>query len=247
MQRMGNIDDAVPFFGKGFNKIYPLIMVVYTLTCDKLLRSCYQIFGNRKVYKFQNEVDGTDGFNPSGLIILQKERSMLEQWHEVGEHVIPWARNFSSGSIGNEPGSKTTGYKDKMGEYRPLKEELKHETSREAITKKSSGIRVQQKKQESNSNSTENESTSIMVDDGNSESVRTSLSGALASKWESMKFGLLNIKSNLEAKNFISLHQTQETIAPSHASSSKSLDEIFQKLKRPSQDLKDLDADDDDF
>ncbi|KAJ4753293.1 hypothetical protein LUZ62_087698 [Rhynchospora pubera] len=30
-KRMGNIDDAVPFFGKGFNKIYPLIMVIYTL------------------------------------------------------------------------------------------------------------------------------------------------------------------------------------------------------------------------
>lgn len=29
-QRMGNIDDAVPFFGRGFNKIYPLIMVIYT-------------------------------------------------------------------------------------------------------------------------------------------------------------------------------------------------------------------------
>ncbi|KAK9018897.1 hypothetical protein V6N11_033942 [Hibiscus sabdariffa] len=262
-QRMGNIDDAVPFFGKGFNKIYPLIMVVYTLLLvTNFFGRVIKYFGNWKVFKFQNEVDGTDGFNPSGLIILQKERSMLEQGHEVGEHVIPLARNFSSGSIGNEPGSKTTVFKDKsaavsiensvaelakMGEYRPLKEELKHETSREANTKKSSGIRVQQKKQESNSNSTENESTSIMVDDGNSESVRTSLSGALASKWESMKFSLLNIKSNLEAKNFVALHQTQETIAPSHASSSKSLDEIFQKLKRPNQDLKDLDVDDDEF
>ncbi|KAK8636546.1 hypothetical protein V6N13_124291 [Hibiscus sabdariffa] len=263
MLRMGNIDDAVPFFGKGFNKIYPLIMVVYTLLLvTNFFGRVIKYFGNWKVFKFQNEVDGTDGFNPSGLIILQKERSMLEQGHEVGEHVIPLARNFSSGSIGNEPGSKTTVFKDKsaavsiensvaelakMGEYRPLKEELKHETSREANTKKSSGIRVQQKKQESNSNSTENESTSIMVDDGNSESVRTSLSGALASKWESMKFSLLNIKSNLEAKNFVALHQTQETIAPSHASSSKSLDEIFQKLKRPNQDLKDLDVDDDEF
>ncbi|KAK8636557.1 hypothetical protein V6N13_124302 [Hibiscus sabdariffa] len=195
---MGNIDDVVPFFGKGFNKIYPLIMVVYTLLLViNFFGRVIKYFGNWKVFKFQNEVDGTDGFNPSGLIILQKERSMLEQGHEVGEHVILLARNFSSGSIGNEPDSKTTVYKDKsvavsiensavelakMGEYRPLKEELKHETSREANTKKSSGIRVQQKKQESNSNSTENESTSIMVDDGDSESVRTSLLGALASK-----------------------------------------------------------------
>ncbi|GMI78726.1 hypothetical protein like AT5G65290 [Hibiscus trionum] len=251
-KRMGNIDDAVPFFGKGFNKIYPLIMVVYTLLLvTNFFHRVIKYFGNWKVFKFQNEADGTDGFNPSGLIILHKERSMLGQGCNVGEHVIPLARNFSSTSINNEPGSNTTdkgaAELGKMGEYKPMKEELKHETSREAITKKSSGIREQQKKQESNSNSTEDESTSITVDDGNSESARASLSGTLASKWESMKSGLLNIKSNLEAKNFLPLRQTEETKAPSHASSSKSLDEIFQKLKRSSQDLKDLDADDDEF
>ncbi|KAG6652827.1 hypothetical protein CIPAW_05G032800 [Carya illinoinensis] len=107
-QRMGNIDDAVPFFGKGFNKIYPLIMVVYTLLIatnffDRVIEYC----GNWKIFKFQNESDDTDGFDPSGVIILQKERSGLERGHKVAEHVIPLARNFNNSSISLESGSSS--------------------------------------------------------------------------------------------------------------------------------------------
>ncbi|XP_040964108.1 LMBR1 domain-containing protein 2 homolog A isoform X2 [Gossypium hirsutum] len=260
-KRMGNIDDAVPFFGKGFNKIYPLIMVVYTfLLVTNFFDRVIKYFGNWKLFKLQIEVDGTDGFDTSGLIILQKERSWLEQGYKVGENIIPLARNFSSTSIDIEPGSNNTMVNkdksasisransaaelEKMGEYKPLKEEVKQETSREALTKKYSGVREQPKNQESNSNSTDKESTSIAVDDGNSESARASLSGGLALKWESMKSGLLSFKTNLEAKNFLPLRQTQESKAPSHVSSSESLDEIFQKLKRSSMDPKDHDDDD---
>ncbi|MBA0591653.1 hypothetical protein Gorai_008658 [Gossypium raimondii] len=260
-KRMGNIDDAVPFFGKGFNKIYPLIMVGYTLLLvTNFFDRVIKYFGNWKLFKLQIEVDGTDGFDTSGLIILQKERSWLEQGYKVGENIIPLARNFSSTSIDIEPGSNNTMVNkdksasisransaaelEKMGEYKPLKEEVKQETSREALTKKYSGVREQPKNQESNSNSTDKESTSIAVDDGNSESARASLSGGLVLKWESMKSGLLSFKTNLEAKNFLPLRQTQESKAPSHVSSSESLDEIFQKLKRSSMDPKDHDDDD---
>lgn len=73
MQRMGNIDDAVPFFGKGFNKIYPLIMVIYTLLLvTNFFDRVIDYFGNWRIFKFQDETDDTDGFDPSGLIILQK-------------------------------------------------------------------------------------------------------------------------------------------------------------------------------
>ncbi|MBA0863924.1 hypothetical protein Goshw_027374 [Gossypium schwendimanii] len=260
-KRMGNIDDAVPFFGKGFNKIYPLIMVVYTLLLvTNFFDRVIKYFGNWKLFKLQIEVDGTDGFDTSGLIILQKERSWLEQGYKVGENIIPLARNFSSTSIDIEPGSNNTMVNkdksasisransaaelEKMGEYKPLKEEVKQETSREALTKKYSGVREHPKNQESNSNSTDKESTSIAVDDGYSESARASRSGGLALKWESMKSGLLSFKTNLEAKNFLPLRQTQESKAPSHVSSSESLDEIFQKLKRSSMDPKDHDDDD---
>lgn len=74
MQRMGNIDDAVPFFGKGFNKIYPLIMVIYTLlvACNFFSR-VFEFFGSWKRFKIEREADDlVDGFDPSGMIILQK-------------------------------------------------------------------------------------------------------------------------------------------------------------------------------
>ena len=70
---MGNIDDAVPFFGKGFNKIYPLIMVIYTLLLvTNFFDRIIDYFGHWKIFKFQDEADDRDGFDPSGLIILQK-------------------------------------------------------------------------------------------------------------------------------------------------------------------------------
>ncbi|XP_021692714.2 uncharacterized protein LOC110673810 isoform X6 [Hevea brasiliensis] len=95
--RMGKIDDVLEIFGRGFNKIYPLIMVIYTLlVASNFFDRVIGFFGSWKRFRFQPEADDTDGFDPSGLIILQKERSWLEQGHKVGEHVIPLARNFNS-------------------------------------------------------------------------------------------------------------------------------------------------------
>ncbi|CAI0474374.1 unnamed protein product [Linum tenue] len=53
-KRMGKINDAVPFFGVGFNRIYPLFMVLYTLLVasnffDRLLG----FFGNWKRFMIQ--------------------------------------------------------------------------------------------------------------------------------------------------------------------------------------------------
>ncbi|WRX15755.1 LMBR1-like membrane protein - like 2 [Theobroma cacao] len=257
-KRMGNIDDAVPFFGKGFNKIYPLIMVIYTLLLvTNFFNRVIDYFGNWKLFKFQDEVDDTDGFDPSGLIILQKERSWLERGLKVSEHVIPLARNFNSMSIDIEPGSNNTDKAatdtraqsaieiGKGDQLTPLKEEAQHDTSKEAISKKYSGIRAHQNTQASNENSTQKDSTSLTVDAGNSESAMTPPSGGLASKWESMKSGLLNFKSNLEAKKFLPLRRTRENTMSAGASSSESLDEIFQRLKRPTLDLRDYGAEND--
>ncbi|KAE8712929.1 hypothetical protein F3Y22_tig00110221pilonHSYRG00177 [Hibiscus syriacus] len=108
VERMGNIDDVFPFFGKGFNKIYPLIMVVYTLLLvTNFFDRVIKYFGNWKMFRFQNEADGTGGFDPSGLIILQKERAMLEGGYKVCEHVIPLSRNFSGNRFDKEHGSNS--------------------------------------------------------------------------------------------------------------------------------------------
>lgn len=70
---MGNIDDAVPFFGKGFNKIYPIIMVVYTLLiANNVFNRLINYFGNLKIFKVKDDAEDMDGFDPSGVIILQK-------------------------------------------------------------------------------------------------------------------------------------------------------------------------------
>ncbi|XP_015166131.1 LMBR1 domain-containing protein 2 homolog A-like isoform X3 [Solanum tuberosum] len=76
-KRMGNIDDAVPFFGRSFNKIYPLIMVIYTLLiASNFFDRVLSYFGNWKIFKFlSEEADDLDGFDPSGLIILQKGKA----------------------------------------------------------------------------------------------------------------------------------------------------------------------------
>ncbi|CAN6480053.1 unnamed protein product [Victoria cruziana] len=76
--RMGNIDDAVPFFGRGFNKIYPLIMVVYTLlVASNFFHKVVNLFGNWKRLRFQTDAEDMDGFDPSGVIILQKGKPVI--------------------------------------------------------------------------------------------------------------------------------------------------------------------------
>lgn len=78
MQRMGNIDDAVPFFGRKFNNIYPLIMVVYTIAvASNFFGRIISYFGNWKITKVQSEeAEDIDGFDTSGLIILQRGKQM---------------------------------------------------------------------------------------------------------------------------------------------------------------------------
>ncbi|XP_059648014.1 uncharacterized protein LOC132294249 isoform X2 [Cornus florida] len=256
-QRMGNIDHAVPFFGKGFNKIYPLIMVMYTiLIASNFFDRVINYFGNWKIFSFQSESDDIDGFNPSGLIILQKERSWLEQGHKVGELVIPLARNFNSVSMDLETSSNstvavemegTTGLMDdgKRGYSKLSRAEPEHETSREAISRKYTAIRSQQGKQETNLNSTGKNlapSTASLSETGNSQNMAVEPSSGLASTWQSMKTGFKNLKSNIEAKKFLPLPQVQDK--HSRVSSSESLDEIFQRLQHPTVDRRNYAADD---
>ncbi|KAG7977442.1 hypothetical protein I3843_05G032000 [Carya illinoinensis] len=249
-QRMGNIDDAVPFFGKGFNKIYPLIMVVYTLLIatnffDRVIEYC----GNWKIFKFQNESDDTDGFDPSGVIILQKERSGLERGHKVAEHVIPLARNFNNSSISLESGSSSM---DKVapelkatdvgkgGQLKPLKEEDPFGRSRKTVNKKHTTTRDHDKKD------FEKNVTSSTADASKTQIAEAGPSSGLTSKWEAMKTGFQNFKSNIGANRFIPLRQLRETKLESHVSSSESLEEIFQRLKQPTINHRRLSKDDDD-
>ncbi|KAL5755343.1 hypothetical protein ACOSP7_023563 [Xanthoceras sorbifolium] len=253
-KRMGNIDTAVPFFGEGFNKIYPLIMVIYTLmVVSNFFDRVINFFGSWKRFSFQTEAEDLDGFDPSGIIILQKERSWLEQGRQVGDNVVPLARTFNgtdiesaSTSMDNAAvemkaatNSVTNGIKGNPS--KPSKEEArKYGTSREAISNKYAAIREQNR----HASSTKPVEQSIastkvsLLDTANSQSSNTTAgpSSGLASKWESMKTGFQSFKANIGAKKFIPLRQTQEPKLVSRVNSSESLDEIFQRLKRPSGD-----------
>ncbi|XP_028105605.1 LMBR1 domain-containing protein 2 homolog B-like [Camellia sinensis] len=247
-KRMGNIDDAVPFFGKGFNKIYPLIMVIYTIViASNLFDRVINYFGNWKIFRFQSDAEDMDGFDPSGLIILQKERSWLEQGHKVGELVIPLARNFNNVSLDLESSSNnkvnvemkatTSLIEDgQRGYSKPPQGEAQHQTTRESIGRKYTAIRTQPSKEPTNLNATSSDASK-------SQNTTTGSSSGVASTWESMKSGFQNFKSNIGAKKFLPLRQVQDT-DHSQGSSSESLDEIFQKLKRPTVDHRSYGADD---
>lgn len=116
--------------------------------------------------------------------------------------------------------------------------------SREAISHKYAVMR-DQNKQTSSSKPTENTIASAKVsllNTGTSDSANdpghtsSSSSSGMSSTWQSMKLGFQNFKTNLGSKKFLPVQQSQDAKFLSHASSSESLDEIFQRLKRPSSD-----------
>uniref|UniRef100_A0A7N0T6U0 LMBR1-like membrane protein n=2 Tax=Kalanchoe fedtschenkoi TaxID=63787 RepID=A0A7N0T6U0_KALFE len=242
-KRMGNIDKAVPFFGTGFNRIYPLFMVIYTLlVAGNFFDRVLEYFGNWNIFKFQTDVDDSDGFDPSGLIILQKERMWLEEGSKVGEHVIPLARNFNDMDM--ESGSSVTDrvandMKEKVESLsRPRREEpSKLGSSREAISNKYAAIREQiRQSAAARPNETKIASAKVsLLDSQSDDDITRSTTSGLASTWASIKTGFGSFKSNMGSKKFIPLRESNFTHA-SEASSSESLDDIFQRLSRPSLD-----------
>ena len=120
-----------------------------------------------------------------------------------------------------------------------LKEETsRYGSSREAISNKYAAIREQGGPASKLKPEEENVATSnSMLDKGNTNSSYTAglPPSGLASTWQNMKTGFQNFKANIGAKKFIPIRQIQEN-SVSRASSSESLDEIFQRLKRPSSD-----------
>ncbi|XP_078157297.1 LMBR1-like membrane protein [Carex rostrata] len=259
-ERMGNIDDAVPFFGKGFNKIYPLIMVIYTLlvACNFFSR-VFEFFGSWKRFKIEREADDlVDGFDPSGMIILQKERSWLEQGCKVGEQVVPLARYFNNANVDMESGtaamekstvelkSVATPPKDdlKRGTLTSQKEENhKYGNSREVIAHKYA-VRKQ-----SNPVSVDPSpaSVSLLESEKSNNSTNMGPTNGLGSTWGNMKSGFQNFKANMNSRKFLPLRQMEPgPTNHTRASSSESLDEIFKRLnKRPNDANDDFDSDQD--
>lgn len=107
--------------------------------------------------------------------------------------------------------------------------------SREAITKKYAVIREQGGPASKLKSGEKNvASADSLFDEGNAKSSNSAggPSSGLTSTWQSMKTGFQSFKANIGAKKFLPLRQIQENKG-SGDSSSESLDEIFQRLKRP--------------
>uniref|UniRef100_A0A0C9S2R0 TSA: Wollemia nobilis Ref_Wollemi_Transcript_18715_2611 transcribed RNA sequence n=1 Tax=Wollemia nobilis TaxID=56998 RepID=A0A0C9S2R0_9CONI len=239
-KRMGNIDDAVPFFGQGFNKIYPLFMVIYTmLLASNFFDRVIDFFGSWWKFRFETEAEDADGFDQSGTIILKKERSWLEQGHSVGEHVIPLARNFnnvsddieadsipkkstwSADDAWNKSGAelKVALTKDVKGSHsKIMKEDYQTLGSKGAIASKYAALREHQTKPSnlpSGLVQQERQDVRPPVQHGNSGDILNSrnqfdIPSGLTTKWQSMKSSFQNIKASIGARRFAPLRQSQE-------------------------------------
>ncbi|KAH0923087.1 hypothetical protein HID58_023105 [Brassica napus] len=276
-KKMGRIDDAVPVFGQRFNEIYPLIMVIYTLlVASNFFDRVFNYFGSWKKFKFQTETDDMDGFDPSGLMILKKERTWLEEGQKVGELVLPLARNFNDvddveqGSNFSEHSSvemkMSSSYDTMKGSSSNDDISRRYGSAREAITNKYAAIREQQNRYSpspvSKSENMASAKVSLLETDSSGRSNGEGGGGSgesssrLASTWRNMKVGIQSFKENVATKKFLPLRQGPEstTTATStrvmNPSRPQSLDDIFQRLKNRSVEhghyLDDDDDDDDD-
>lgn len=115
---------------------------------------------------------------------------------------------------------------------KPLNDQVRrYSGSKEAISSKYAVMR-EQSKQSSNAMPAEDRTSAkvSLLEAGSSTSVQT----GLASKWASMKAGFQTFKANMEAKKFLPLRpHVEETKLLHRESSTESLDQIFQRLKRP--------------
>lgn len=119
---------------------------------------------------------------------------------------------------------------------KPLKEEArKYSTSREAIGNKYAAMREQSRQTTVTKPAEQNIASAkvSLLETGNSSNTTGGPTSAFASKWESMKSGFQSFKANMGAKKFLPLRQNAETKLVSEDDSEESLDEIFQRLKRP--------------
>lgn len=126
---------------------------------------------------------------------------------------------------------------------KPLNEEARrYSSSKEVISNKYTAFREQSRQKALSDMEPAGKNIALakvsLLDAGNARSGNTTggPSAGLASTWANVKTGFQSFKANVGAKKFLPLRQIQETKLVSRDSSSESLDEIFQRLKRPSAD-----------
>lgn len=90
----------------------------------------------------------------------------------------------------------------------------------------------------------ERESSSLTNDANDSlQDISSAPSSVVATKWESMVNGFKSLKSNIDSKRFLPLSNSTQTSYLNSQSSFESLDDIFERLKRPPSEHRDLGGD----
>ncbi|KAG2481804.1 hypothetical protein PVAP13_J222101 [Panicum virgatum] len=236
-KRMGNIGDVVPFFGRTFNKIYPLIMVVYTLlvACN-FFEHLMEFFGSLKRFKCWTDQEDMDGLDPSGMFILQKERNSMEQGRKVSEHATPLARNFSS--IGKDVESGNVPLGEPTVEMTPERTtQTKHSGNiayqYSSVRDQSSSLKPVEQVQKGISSASINLEAESSEEPPSASTEPESPPAETASRWASMKMGLQNFRASMGSKKFFRLSPSP-SLGTNAPSATESLDEIFRKLKRNS-------------
>lgn len=139
---------------------------------------------------------------------------------------------------------------------KPLRDDARrYSGSKEAISSKYAALREQGQTSHVKPMEDVGSTKVSLLDSANPRSGSTvAAPSGLAGRWASMKAGFQNFKTNIEAKRliplrqvgeFIPLRQAQDTNV-SRASSSESLDDIFNKLKRPASESENYSDDDGD-
>jgi hypothetical protein len=124
-------------------------------------------------------------------------------------------------------------------------EESRNDMSRKIGGRKYSALRSTNLNEEGSSKdfTLEKDSSSMTNDSHQDISLAPAPASVLASKWESMMHGFKNLKSNIDSNRFLPLSNSTHTSSINSTSSFESLDDIFERLRRPPSEPRDSGAD----
>jgi len=110
--------------------------------------------------------------------------------------------------------------------------------SRKIGGRKYSALRTNLNEEGSSKDFTPERNSSSLTNDSHPDT-SSAPSSSIASKWESMMHGFKNLKSNIDSNKFLPLTNNTYTSSLNSTSSFESLDDIFERLKRPPSEHKD--------
>lgn len=142
---------------------------------------------------------------------------------------------------------ESTSGEDKTSAIVETKNEENHsDTSKRIGGRKYSALRTNPNEEGSSKDFVQERESSPLTNDANvslQDVSSAAPSSVVATKWESMMNGIKSLKSNIDSKRFLPLSNSTQTSYLNSQSSFESLDDIFERLKRPPSEHKDSGGD----